>query len=871
METLGYLPGVRNGLLAMIVVWLASAFGALDALDELLYASAVGLVAEQRGEARVLLVETASGATPDWIALRANLGRAGIERMALLDPPTRDTLAALASGPGPRVTAGLPLIEDPQLPGEWVLEEPPGGVPEGVDIGALAVLPEDTGLVRRQAVNVELGNGRLQPSLEAAIALRESAELPEGPFLINFHHGFALPRVAAAAVETAPPIAELARGRVALVGMEHAARRLVVRVPGAHGGRPLSALEFHGLALDTLLRGHPVSTPSSLGVASLIVALGGALLLAFQPMQLRAAAWSALALAIALLAGSGAALRWLDWWIPPLPGLLVLLATLAAVFRDKAVGSARRLNGLMQLATAKLQNRVLPAGFSESPEHWAYVINLVDQTLLLNRSIFLERTPDDHRVREIKALRCSISDISEMRRDFERAPYTTAMEHRGTIEIHPNRPYLNVESDDERQFLTPLVFAGEVQGFWAFGVLEEKIDNDPQFLATADRLAEQIALLLYQRKIWQQQSRAERTWRRYLADDGSAAMAEMGRAVSAMEQRLAGLEEVFASLHTAAAYYDLFGRVVLINDKMSALLADWKLSPYEMTAVDLICALSQRPVDEVREAIRKLVFDRQTLDLGVVRGEAGYRYLLHVRPLQHQDEQPEGGFNEHGILLEMVDVAAVRQAMELKADALHYVFGEIAARIRAIAPQAWAEVNDPLFARFAEATALLDRAEALVEQELESERAFALYPLRLAALIEQGIAQADAALRERELHVSFSSHGDAGLVFVEPDDFLRLLGRILELLIGDALSGSEIELSLDGSGAQVVLACSNSGFGIPDERLQALLSPLSGVNEPLWVELRAAPRLLARWGGGCRLSSRIGAGFRVELQLRRFE
>ena len=867
METLGYLPGLRNALLAMLAICLASIFGALEPLDELLYASAVRLVGEQRGESRVLLVETALREAPDWPRLRENLSAAGIDEMVLLDPPPAIALEALANGPGARVSIALPVVEDPLLPGELVLAEPRGGIPAAVESGVLTTLAEHTGFVRRQALAVELRNGRRVPTIEALVARRSGVALPVAPYLINFHHGLSLPRTDAAAVETAPPIAELARSRVVLVGAARAPRQPEFRAPGTVAGHELSALEFHGLALDTLLRQQVVRVPGAGGTTLIILALGSALLLVFQPMQLRSALWSAAVLSALLLAGSAAALRWLDWWLAPLPGLLVLFAVLAAVFREKAVSASKRINGLMQLATAKLQNRVLPAGFAESSEHWAYVINLVDQTLLLNRSIFLERTPDDHRVREIKSLRCSISDISEMRRDFERAPYTTAMEHRGTIEINPQRPYLHLETEDERQFLTPLVFAGEVQGFWAFGVLREKIDNDPQFLATADRLAEQIAVLLYERKIWQQQSRAESTWRRYLADDGSEAMAELGRAVTAMEQRLAGFEEVFASLHTAATYYDLFGRVVLINDKMSELLADWQLSPYEMTAVDLICALSGRPADEVREAIRKLVFDQQTLVLGVARGERGHRHLLHVRPLRREGEADEAGVSEHGILLEMVDVAGVRQAMELKADALHFVFHELASRVRAIGPP----TGQPERRAHGldEANALLDRVEQLFDQELEGERAFALYPVQLQPLLEEALADAAEALEARELRTAMRSTGEAGLVFAEPEALTRLLGHIVELLIGDALSGSEIEIHIDDRGESSLVEFSNTGFGIPDDRLQALLSPLSEIEEPLWAGLRAAPRQLARWGGECRLSSRIGAGFRVELQLRR--
>jgi len=80
---------------------------------------------------------------------------------------------------------------------------------------------------------------------------------------------------------------------------------------------------------------------------------------------------------------------------------------------------------------ARLQDYMLPPDFYKLDEHWGQVITFVDQTLNLNRVIFLEKVEGDHRVREVQALRCSLDDIDERRRDFERVPYSDAIAEGG--------------------------------------------------------------------------------------------------------------------------------------------------------------------------------------------------------------------------------------------------------------------------------------------------------------------------------------------------------------------------------------------------------------------------------------------------------
>lgn len=112
-----------------------------------------------------------------------------------------------------------------------------------------------------------------------------------------------------------------------------------------------------------------------------------------------------------------------------------------------------------------IREKVHPTSFMASKEHWAQVLNLVNQTLYMKRVIFLESIADKHVVKEIISLNCSIDDIAEMRRDYHRSPYTWALEANGPIEVED---YLSQSSEPEVQFLVPLVFAGHLEASGPF-------------------------------------------------------------------------------------------------------------------------------------------------------------------------------------------------------------------------------------------------------------------------------------------------------------------------------------------------------------------------------------------------------------------
>jgi len=207
--------------------------------------------------------------------------------------------------------------------------------------------------------------------------------------------------------------------------------------------------------------------------------------------------------------------------------IVVQAAVFAVVFWHKSLVQDRALRSLVvdlasrsrELASRSREQAILP-GFYASPEPWNQVVELVRQTLDLGWLIFLERIPDQYYVREIAALNCRFADIDERRRDYRRVPYSDAVAERQTVRLE-QRLFLKADSAID-QYMTPLLFGGELLGFWAMGVSPDKVAANPDFFVLVDDIRDQIAEMLYHRLQWQQQQTSQTSGERfrYLRLDG---------------------------------------------------------------------------------------------------------------------------------------------------------------------------------------------------------------------------------------------------------------------------------------------------------------------------------------------------------------
>jgi hypothetical protein len=108
-------------------------------------------------------------------------------------------------------------------------------------------------------------------------------------------------------------------------------------------------------------------------------------------------------------------------------------------------------------------------------------------------------------------------------------------------------------------------------------------------------------------------------------------------------------------------------------------------------------------------------------------------------------------------------------------------------------------------------------------------------------------------------------------VMASTEELEQLFTTVLELLVADAAEDTPLTIRVNDASSLAIFQFSNCGFGIPNERLQEILtSPEMPASKQFQVLREAAVR--ARdWGGHLDVWSEVGKGYSITLELRQFQ
>lgn len=884
------------GLLLGIVVWLASITGLFSVPNGVLFDYlSVRMPSLSHKPAKVLLLdvepEFRDAGDDRWLPLLRELQTLGATQVVFAVTPSgvSPDFYRQAQQTG-QVIFSRPLLAPTGAAADGRELEHPAPSAPGVDRAAAAngIAASDYGVYRRQAYAF-VGAG--QPpvfSLESVAAGRVpgAAALDPGhaTYLVNFMGTTGLPRIAVSRVLKGELIPELVSGRTVLIGASSSGPPLFT--PLAVNGQLLSELEFHAYALDTLLNDKRIwPVPLWLEFALLLLVIGISLFV-FQWGGLRfSAGWTAsMVVVYALLAW--VTLNLVRVWLPLGELWVAQIATFLVFTRYRAVSAETKLRKILLNTNFQLRQRFFPPSFASSQEHWSQVITMVNQTLNLERVIFLERIKGDHRLREVTSLNCTLQDIKELRRDYERTPYSTAIAAGHPIEVDG---YLTRGEEGEVQRLVPLMFGGEVQGFWAFGARPEKLaalhNRDAVLRDFADQIAE---LLFHRQQALDTQARRARPLQRYLRLQGGEQVAEaLEKTLTALDRRLLGMEDYLDGLSTAGMLYDLFGRVLIVNRKMVQLLTQAELAPYQLTAIDLISTLGGVKLDYARSLMQSIILDRQNISLPVKLMDGARSYVLYLGPLLPVREKQilhDGDpvpFEVEGVLCELIDITVIKRLFSLKDEMVERVNHQIRNDTQALL----AGITELETAGLAEAQrgrVLSDIRDTVKQLVTVSQQVSGLLSVEIdAGALERypvdGLPPLHAAVEAVRTRAAANGIGFdlqlpelVSLVFASPDGFIPALESILDVLVTDSVQHGRIQVTLDEHDGWVVYRFTNQGFGMPPERFQSYLHGDAAVATEEFKKLRNSVLRVAHWGGELGGHSEVGVGTRFELKLKGF-
>ena len=494
------------------------------------------------------------------------------------------------------------------------------------------------------------------------LKLFPNSKLEKSPllsFALDIH---ALPKFNSARIQGNDVLAGQIKDKVILVAQVNNSFGLPVRAPKLT--KEVNSVYLHAYVAHNLIE-QTLITPLSSQLSLLLQLISVfALLVLYQKVALNIGIILAALLSLTWLALCYLVMTSLHIFLPAAQGTILNFVTLFWVFLSVKWAEEDDLHRLMNNITQKMSGRYLPKSFTEQSTPWDSIIQLINQQLALDKSILLARLEGDHRLYEIRSINCHLSDIHEMRRDYERAPYSDAIKAFGTVKI--TRPFFKSLSGNESQYIVPLMYAGDIRGFWAMTITPDAHFNEGAFVKNVNQFANQVGELLFHYRVFETQGKAQGNAIAKLLTLNLAQplSQQIKHSINEMEQKLTTLEHVFNQIRSASVLFNLFGQIVQTNHALELLAKQHQLPIFEMTALDLLCKVTDLEHENAKGKLRYLTLHKGEIYLPVHLNEE--KFVLNVRTIESSDEKNSAGepFEVGGILFEFINLTELTKQIE---------------------------------------------------------------------------------------------------------------------------------------------------------------------------------------------------------------
>lgn len=566
--------------------------------------------------------------------------------------------------------------------------------------------------------------------------------------------------------------------------------------------------------------------------------------------------------------------------------LMVLLQFLMSEKRRES----RILSSRAARLKARLSQKIQPDTFLKAEDPWKNLHIFIDQHLHMRRSILLARVEKEHRVKAIHSLNCTIDDIEEQRRDFQRAPYSTAIELQRPYRL-TNKKYFKDVTASEVEYVVPLIFAGEVLGFWALTIDPEKNWSSTVFEQNLMRFAGELSELLYHRNRYVTWQTRENRFFRQIVNLNYAVKEqhELDASIEMLERRVDLLQNVFSGNSSALVLYNLFGQVLTSNQKMDKLASSLDLKLFTISAHDALIQLTGESSSQIKKLMLQITLHHRVVEWPISSPNLDSEYVLRVRPVEREARRNEdvSPFWLAGILFEFIDVHLVQQVVERKRGLYRYYFNKLdskLAAIKAVAAQLENQASEHHQQQLAQLNSLFDEVSQfstetrhMLELQHHSNELLPVNPMQI---IKTNIRKNTKLIKSKGVKVEYHWPEIPPLCLASVDQFERLLNLIFSLLVNDSqadegvLTVSLRDFSDDHNQHRIEAHFSNNGYGVPKEQFESLNSResvelFSESNE--LAKLLYFARQIEEWGAELEISTDLGKGFRIKLCLPAFE
>ena len=653
---------LRRGLVVAalaLAVWLAELLGVFLPLDNLAYDAGLGAKSRINPlSVGVLLIRSNRDlrTEPDTVAqairkLRA-LGAGAIAcTFSLADTSASQSDARFAS-----VTFGYHATTSSADPRDF--EAAPSLTKSEVGgRGLLLVHPSTDGVHRLQRTSIEI-DGIAVPTIETVVveSVRETA-VPRGQtFRIDFRGGVAsLPHAALDDVLSNRMIPELVADKIVVIGMDNRNSYHAVTTPITKGVAQMSTSEYHAHGINTLLANAAIRNIAQPFHLAVLIGVAFTASIGFRYCNFAIWFWLAPTVVLGICGVSTACLIWNRIWFPWSPSI----ATVIAVLLAQGVGRVRYLQGALQRLTveqsARTRRRRWPTDPVTAQDPWPQLLDFVAQLLPFERMMALEVHAGKQHLSDAGYRGCGPEDIAERRRDYSRLPYQAAAHSRRPHQLDERRFFKTIQANS--QFMVPFCYAGETYGFLAVDVPTHRIESNAAFMLSLETISNVVSGILYRRSCLSLAAATHRSQQNDVRHD----MHQLYGDTRDLDCRLTRFEHMFQGAEVASIVYDLYGQVLMINDRMSSLLSREKIAAPKCDATALIQRLCGCDEHAAKRMFGDIALHRRKRTVRACLRNTSGKYSLIGRPLAAEPSNDMAGVGDPnsldiwGVEFELID------------------------------------------------------------------------------------------------------------------------------------------------------------------------------------------------------------------------
>jgi len=910
---LAKLSALFYALLIAVGITVLNFFEAFVVLDEWAYDLFERLTLNPQAPAQVLLVEAAQETQEQgdktWLTLLNSLEAKKAKQIVFTFMPKRvssdfyckahqygNVFFARSIQRDVQISQNAPLQK-----GEMGIElEPLPKLPVDCQIqfGVVDIPPHTHGIHRQQHLAFDI-KGESYPALEIVAAehfigkplskfVHSTTLVQEADYRVHFGKGLdEFPQLKLKRILAGGLVSELVEQRSVIIGLAQPSN-----LPGLHTPLAMthdimiSMPEYHALALNTLLNEEHITTFNFQVELVFFLILMFLNLLIYQRFTIHKTLRVTL-----IVMGIYVILAWLLYhsvliWLPLVEMLIAQSLLYLFDFQHKSLTSDKALRETLVESSFKIEDRVNSESYA-TDEYWAQVIVMSHDLLDLTRLIILEWHPDHTHANEIKALHCSLADIDKQQRRYNRKPYTTAIKKKGAL--HLNKPLLKPTEVAEEQYLVPLFFDDEVQGFWVLTIETAKQPNPTRFDIGIKDLALQMGKSLYHRQQWLlcHQADQKRLMRYFHFESGELLHKALDKSITALEHRLSVLENLMNDSETPTILYDVFGGAIQVNQSMNALSHIFGLTPHKMSALGFMMEISQMEMETARNYFRDILLKQGKIVQQVKLSASIERvYILNMQLFYYQ-EKSEGSEQaiKQGVLCQLFDVTQMKLQSSLKEQVAERLIFQFRNDMQSILMASQLLTSDKtgeserqmvggiLQNKVSSHLNILKEVEAQLNADLDATSTtsqFETYPVDPKEAVSEAMKNVAEAAIERQVKLQSHIPDLVSLVFAAPNALTLVISSILTLLIEDAVSNTDITIDMIERDNSLIYHLKNSGFGMPNERFQDYLFKPEVESSETFKAIHVALKWLKRWEGTLTAESQVGQGMSFELRLRSF-